>query len=122
MVRRQITSERNNIFSLLVSPSRINLLRGSGFACNRKTGNSSGGSGTAIAYHTAQGVTDFSCGFRRNHLPQLDRKITRLNSSHVEISYAVFCLKKKKAKDSDRRKLTFHHIAVASVLRPHVLL
>src|SRR5690625_6691113 len=27
-----------------------------------------------------------------------DRKSTRLNSSHVAISYAVFCLKKKKAK------------------------
>src|SRR5438874_13123674 len=27
-----------------------------------------------------------------------DRKSTRLNSSHVEISYAVFCLKKKTAK------------------------
>src|SRR5690554_7475816 len=27
---------------------------------------------------------------------QLDRKSTRLNSSHVRISYAVFCLKKKK--------------------------
>src|SRR5690625_6996743 len=27
--------------------------------------------------------------------PQLDRKSTRLNSSHVAISYAVFCLKKK---------------------------
>src|SRR5690349_24196252 len=27
---------------------------------------------------------------------QEDRKSTRLNSSHVEISYAVFCLKKKK--------------------------
>src|SRR5690349_23997063 len=27
---------------------------------------------------------------------ELDRKSTRLNSSHVEISYAVFCLKKKK--------------------------
>src|SRR5438874_7917842 len=27
---------------------------------------------------------------------QIDRKSTRLNSSHVEISYAVFCLKKKK--------------------------
>src|SRR5690625_6212651 len=27
---------------------------------------------------------------------QLDRKSTRLNSSHVAISYAVFCLKKKK--------------------------
>src|SRR5438874_9906532 len=29
-------------------------------------------------------------------LGQRDRKSTRLNSSHVEISYAVFCLKKKK--------------------------
>src|SRR5258707_1462858 len=27
--------------------------------------------------------------------PQLDRKSTRLNSSHANISYAVFCLKKK---------------------------
>src|SRR5215813_15507841 len=30
--------------------------------------------------------------------PTLDRKSTRLNSSHVRISYAVFCLKKKKKK------------------------
>src|SRR5690349_487856 len=29
-------------------------------------------------------------------LGPVDRKSTRLNSSHVEISYAVFCLKKKK--------------------------
>src|SRR3989442_10533378 len=29
-------------------------------------------------------------------LPPTDRKSTRLNSSHVRISYAVFCLKKKK--------------------------
>src|SRR3989442_9070022 len=29
-------------------------------------------------------------------LPGRDRKSTRLNSSHVRISYAVFCLKKKK--------------------------
>src|SRR5690554_7075966 len=29
---------------------------------------------------------------------RLDRKSTRLNSSHVRISYAVFCLKKKKKK------------------------
>src|SRR5690606_42011163 len=28
----------------------------------------------------------------------LDRKSTRLNSSHVKISYAVFCLKKKKSR------------------------
>src|SRR6266496_5419956 len=31
--------------------------------------------------------------------PQRDRKSTRLNSSHVEISYAVFCLKKKRKKN-----------------------
>src|SRR5438067_7498732 len=30
--------------------------------------------------------------------PAIDRKSTRLNSSHVSISYAVFCLKKKKKK------------------------
>src|SRR3989442_9818150 len=33
---------------------------------------------------------------RRCWLAQIDRKSTRLNSSHVRISYAVFCLKKKK--------------------------
>src|SRR3989442_5430059 len=33
---------------------------------------------------------------------QLDRKSTRLNSSHVRISYAVFCLKKKKLLRSSR--------------------
>src|SRR5207253_10859556 len=37
---------------------------------------------------------------RRQFLPDagVDRKSTRLNSSHVAISYAVFCLKKKKKK------------------------
>src|SRR5690606_41360444 len=34
----------------------------------------------------------------REGLP-IDRKSTRLNSSHVKISYAVFCLKKKKQKE-----------------------
>ena len=35
---------------------------------------------------------------RHPYVPQEDRKSTRLNSSHVVISYAVFCLKKKKKK------------------------
>src|SRR5258707_11953615 len=37
-----------------------------------------------------------------------DRKSTRLNSSHANISYAVFCLKKKKKKNenNNRRKKT----------------
>src|SRR2546427_9969533 len=32
-------------------------------------------------------------------VPMTDRKSTRLNSSHSQISYAVFCLKKKKKTD-----------------------
>src|SRR5690606_40105378 len=39
---------------------------------------------------------DLLCGeavLRHHALDELDRKSTRLNSSHVKISYAVFCLK-----------------------------
>src|SRR5437870_9633467 len=37
------------------------------------------------------------CGLSvREDVSPIDRKSTRLNSSHVAISYAVFCLKKKK--------------------------
>src|SRR5437870_6469763 len=62
-----------------------------------------------------------SCGESRRHArgagrPGLqDRKSTRLNSSHVAISYAVFCLKKK--------KITNHHYdqhGVVPPLRYHV--
>src|SRR5690554_7757741 len=41
-------------------------------------------------------VMTLSAGFTAISLGILDRKSTRLNSSHVRISYAVFCLKKKK--------------------------
>src|SRR5690554_7658001 len=34
---------------------------------------------------------------------EIDRKSTRLNSSHVRISYAVFCLKKKKKKKKKKK-------------------
>src|SRR5437660_3782254 len=37
---------------------------------------------------------------------QRDRKSTRLNSSHVAISYAVFCLKKKKKQQKHNKKIT----------------
>src|SRR6266704_5400716 len=44
-----------------------------------------------------------------------DRKSTRLNSSHVSISYAVFCLKKKKKKnvlyDNKKKKITINIIS-----------
>src|SRR2546429_3459682 len=39
-----------------------------------------------------------------------DRKSTRLNSSHGYISYAVFCLKKKKIKDPDDGLLVIDHV------------
>src|SRR5690349_24202738 len=44
-----------------------------------------------------------------------DRKSTRLNSSHVEISYAVFCLKKKKKKKTINLYQTLHHQTVITL-------
>src|SRR2546430_12077366 len=41
-------------------------------------------------------VTLISTGFNSRSIIDRDRKSTRLNSSHSQISYAVFCLKKKK--------------------------
>src|SRR5690606_41409903 len=45
----------------------------------------------------------------RGCLRYIDRKSTRLNSSHVKISYAVFCLKKKKSPAHSRRVKTLTH-------------
>src|SRR5438034_2479956 len=42
--------------------------------------------------------------------PKGDRKSTRLNSSHTVISYAVFCLKKKKKKNTENKKTKKHEI------------
>src|SRR5438067_4826826 len=41
-----------------------------------------------------------------------DRKSTRLNSSHVSISYAVFCLKKKKKKTEQIKSVIKHEMQV----------
>src|SRR5688572_30928195 len=47
--------------------------------------------------------------FERHRPPEIDgdRKSTRLNSSHSQISYAVFCLKKKKKK---KKKIPINNI------------
>src|SRR3712207_8249841 len=50
---------------------------------------------------------EFGEAYGRVLLDDLDRKSTRLNSSHANISYAVFCLKKKKNN---------HLLAVLSIL------
>src|SRR5258708_8458873 len=73
--------------------------------------------GEAFAIHWDNPFADFSSGFRDQLLeprPKIknsrrsddgDRKSTRLNSSHQIISYAVFCLKKKKQSYRD----TYRH-------------
>src|SRR5947209_16997383 len=45
----------------------------------------------------------------RQKRAQQDRKSTRLNSSHANISYAVFCLKKKKKQPRIKRYRTTTH-------------
>src|SRR5215813_13915347 len=44
------------------------------------------------------------CSSGGSSMPGIDRKSTRLNSSHVRISYAVFCLKKKKKKKKKKNQ------------------
>src|SRR5258707_8477273 len=53
---------------------------------------------------TKVAVTDKS-GDKADGEIHLDRKSTRLNSSHANISYAVFCLKKKKTRLAQRPPL-----------------
>src|SRR5262245_62321413 len=55
-----------------------------------------------------------STGARRaERILLLDRKSTRLNSSHLGISYAVFCLKKKKKKKTTQSKTNKQTVAHA---------
>src|SRR5256885_8598970 len=70
-----------------------------------------------ISCHTASEKASMA-GFGSNGAPAtlhqaLDRKSTRLNSSHLVISYAVFCLKKKKDQHASLDRRTIH---------PHTLL
>src|SRR5207302_8488787 len=46
----------------------------------------------------SQNAYEHLVGGQNDPVGGIDRKSTRLNSSHVKISYAVFCLKKKKKK------------------------
>src|SRR5437667_6052309 len=49
--------------------------------------------------------TPLSLDILRDGALTADRKSTRLNSSHITISYAVFCLKKKKKKTNNQHTL-----------------
>src|SRR3712207_7465913 len=69
------------------------------------------GSTLLFAMHGATILAAGRFGSERE-VEQVDRKSTRLNSSHANISYAVFCLKKKKLQQSDKNVLVDkqHHV------------
>src|SRR6202043_3267633 len=48
-------------------------------------------------------------------LKNIDRKSTRLNSSHVRISYAVFCLKKNRPQLESKRVKNPHAVALSAL-------
>src|SRR5688572_32671792 len=69
------------------------LARSDAFDADAGAGRAGGGE----AQHVGQRGTEIELDRDRG---ELDRKSTRLNSSHSQISYAVFCLKKKKNKQT----------------------
>src|SRR5258708_29322006 len=83
--------EENHIFS----PALVNTFRA---GLSRVRGDiNSPVSGDGVATNTALAIAPGAIGPPQIGVPG-DRKSTRLNSSHQIISYAVFCLKKKKNK------------------------
>src|SRR3712207_8633380 len=67
--------------------------------------------GVATGETRAVAATDVPVGYSGDWRGDLDRKSTRLNSSHANISYAVFCLKKKK-----RRLFNLEEVVRSSVI------
>src|SRR5256886_11078073 len=74
----------------------------------------------------SDGSTTYLCNdiaYHRDKLERgwehlIDRKSTRLNSSHSQISYAVFCLKKKKSPVISAKKLPTTKVAKWSTAAP----
>src|SRR2546427_9129249 len=60
-----------------------------------------GGAGTPAGGGAGAGSVGAAWSAEPGAWPRGDRKSTRLNSSHSQISYAVFCLKKKKKQKTD---------------------
>src|SRR5690606_39914900 len=81
--------------SLRLSARSRARLRGAGGAA-RRARRLRGGAFRGPHAHRQRGQGDGG-GDHRAQVEAADRKSTRLNSSHVKISYAVFCLKKKRS-------------------------
>src|SRR2546422_4033826 len=66
--------------------------------------------GVTVGYNALEGIIAIVAGLAAGSVALTgfgieDRKSTRLNSSHGYISYAVFCLKKKKRRHSSTRSI-----------------
>src|SRR3712207_8219545 len=65
--------------------------------------------GLTVSFSKFKGAERFH-GMSKFHLNNgVDRKSTRLNSSHANISYAVFCLKKKKKSTINSHHIVYRH-------------
>src|SRR5699024_12870543 len=95
-------------FSLTIHRHMLSLHDALPISANKKTGELSGGQQKRVGIARAlavspryivfdESISGLDVILRKSILELLkrDRKSTRLNSSHVSISYAVFCLKKK---------------------------
>src|SRR5690606_41840160 len=71
---------------------------GGAFAEQNYAGVKAWGTEVSVTWKSHVNEVNYSIGmnFGLSNYKTTDRKSTRLNSSHVKISYAVFCLKKKK--------------------------
>src|SRR3989454_3985378 len=80
----------------------------------QRAGTLSGGEGQILAIARALMSRPRFLMLDEPSLGIIDRKSTRLNSSHLVISYAVFCLKKKKKAYKSARTLNANLTAVTS--------
>src|SRR3712207_7529738 len=106
-MREKVCVELCYIFFLMIRrPPRstlfpyTTLFRSGGSTLRRAYATGAQGSGSGRTGHLRQYIFEDADARLARRLPgsrgtDLDRKSTRLNSSHANISYAVFCLKKK---------------------------
>src|SRR5690625_5704574 len=84
-----------HLFIICTQGIRTNLSKDSFHALPQRSSTGHHIDATSHIHRDTYAITRPQTAFFYKH-SQTDRKSTRLNSSHVAISYAVFCLKKKK--------------------------
>src|SRR5438034_8178829 len=101
MIRRPPRSTLFPYTTLFRSECRSRQDSGRSTRAARSNGSGDGRCEIACGLHSRQAGAKVQTGIIEEEV-QGDRKSTRLNSSHTVISYAVFCLKKKKKKKNHK--------------------